>query len=62
MDMDEMKFINNWLNKNDAISKTIEIFDTISETILYKKVEIMIRNFYFSTSDMKYDDLYVENF
>ena len=46
VDIDEMKFISNWLSKNDGISKTIKISDETDESNLYQKIEHTIRKFY----------------
>ena len=53
IDINEMNFISNWLDKNTSICKTIEITNILTEDVLFDKVESMIRNFYNVTSDIE---------
>ena len=45
-DIDEMKFINNWLNKNESVAKTIRVTNEINEIDLFNKIKFIVRSFY----------------
>ena len=46
IDIDEMKLVNNWLNKNNSIAKKINISNDLHEPNLFAELENLIRSFW----------------